>query len=264
MSALRPEPVRTETALAERMVLGMRHLSPFGLAEPWLLRDCGDRHWALIARAMGQERAVFADALGRPVYAAFCATRLDLAPVRRTLLGETVEIGSNLCALTPVRLGSVHRLTAGGRELARLEMISTFVSHDGSGSNRRILRSAPLGRLELPQAGADLLELENNARSLARAARARSPVAAIHAEVPAPALDFNAVGLLYFPTFSRLAETAQPGRTALARREVVHLGNVDPGEAVSLHPAPCGLDVRRGDGEIIAHIRTRRHLAKVD
>ncbi|MEM1360359.1 MAG: hypothetical protein AAGF94_01415 [Pseudomonadota bacterium] len=40
----------------------MTQLSPFRLSEQWLSRNCGDRHWALISDALGQQRARFHDA----------------------------------------------------------------------------------------------------------------------------------------------------------------------------------------------------------
>ena len=75
----RPAPLRAAGMLG-RLTLGMPHLSPSGLAEGWALREGGDRHWAMLARAMGRAEGAFEDAAGRPLYAAFCVTELRMAP----------------------------------------------------------------------------------------------------------------------------------------------------------------------------------------
>jgi probable biosynthetic protein (TIGR04098 family) len=52
---------------------------------------------------------------------------------------------------------------------------------------------------------------------------------------PVSALDFNAVGLLYFPTFSRIAEMARPTLGPLCHRDVVYVSNLNPGETIHVH-----------------------------
>jgi hypothetical protein len=37
------------TVLASAVVLGMPHLSLNGLSETWVLKECGHRHWFLLA-----------------------------------------------------------------------------------------------------------------------------------------------------------------------------------------------------------------------
>ena len=248
-------PASGPVAMTGRVVLGMAHLSPFGLSEQWLLRDCGDRHWSLIARALGQDSAVFADGAGRPVYAAFCATSLQLDPARPAPgPGAAIEITATLHAVSGARIGSVQRIALGGQEIGRMRMISAFVSHDDTGSNRRILRNTAMPGTGLPAAPPSLAALDGRARRVARRLReARPGPDALLRATPVPALDFNAVGLLYFPTFSRLIETARPSLRPLAWREVVYCGNVDAGETLSVHDAGGGLDVARGDGRVIAH-----------
>ena len=143
-------------------------------------------------------------------------------------------------------------------------MISTFVSHESNGTNSRIWRNSVLGEMCLPLADAALQRLDDGARKTARALRGarRLDDRPIHAERPIPALDFNAVGLLYFPTFSRIAETAAhaqaPVLPALEARDIVYLGNIHPGEAVQVHAGTPDWIMTRQDGSPIAAIRTRR------
>ncbi|WP_172327591.1 Pnap_2097 family protein [Mangrovicoccus sp. HB161399] len=254
-----PAPVLLE----DSQPLSMMQLAPRGLSEQWLLRHAGDRHWAMIAAAMGQGRAVFADADGRPVYAAFCATELAFAPPE-PLLGADLSVRSSLHAVSARLIGSEHLLSGPDGPIGMLRMVSTFVSHDGTGSNKRITRNLPSGELRLPDAPAALAELAGRARSRARTLRDRSSRGPVLLRArPCPQTDFNAAGLLYFPTFSRLAETADWAETGsdapLAWREVTYLGNLDQGEEVEVCRAEGGLDILRGDGRIIAHLRTARH-----
>ncbi len=256
--AARHAPVSAEVGLR----LGMAQLAPDGLSEQWILRFCGDQHWALIAQALGLGAAVFHAPDGRPVYAAFCATSLRTLPCG-ALLGRDLRVASSLYAVTETRTGSQHRITVDGAVIAEVSMISTFVSHEASGCNNRIHRNSVLGELSLLPAGSDLMRLDRHARERARRMRgmqlASGPV--IHSERPVPALDFNAVGLLYFPTFSRIAEAAAyrlTGRsTAILQREVVYLGNINPGDTVDVFGQDSKMVMARADRVPIAVIETR-------
>ncbi|MCA0921429.1 Pnap_2097 family protein [Pseudooceanicola nanhaiensis] len=237
---LEAHPPQRAIVLRDRLLLGMQQLAPYGLSEQWLLRDAGDRHWALIAKARNQQGIAFHDAEGHPVYAAFCATELRLAPPRGPLLGTTFEVTSSLHQIGPNRLGSEHVFQGAEGPLGSLRMISCFLRHDGSGSNRRLLRSTLSGLGSLAPATPGLLRQHGAARTMARHAR-QAPMTGplrLHYQ-PVPALDFNAVGLLYFPTFSAIAERARPGSGALAMRDVVYLGNLDPGQEITVHDAPA-------------------------
>lgn len=254
----RLRPVRASASLP----LGMAQLCPTGLSEQWVLRFCGDQHWALIAKALGQRSAVFHAADGRPVYAAFCATSLWLQRPRAPVLGRDVTVESALFAVSQTRTGSRHQLLVEGEVIAELWMISTFVSHDASGSNRRIVRSTVMGEMALPQAEDGLMRLDRQARDTVRGLRQTGLAGAreIHAERPTPTLDFNAVGLLYFPTFSRIAETAAFVKTGRAmptlQRDVTYLGNIDQGEWVHVLDAGPRCVMTREDGTPIAAMRT--------
>lgn len=246
-----------DPSLASVVVLSMAQLSPLGLSEQWVLRDCGDRHWALIAQALGQDRAVFTDPEGRAVYAAFCATSLRFEKLSSPLLGEHLEIHSKLYSVTSTRLASEHELRVDGQLVGTLRMISTFVTHDVTGSNRRIRRSSVCGQFDLSEAPDTILNLDRKARALARSIQDAPDLSPpIYKTTPVFALDFNAVGLLYFPTFSRVFEEAKPSRSPLSQRDVFYLGNINEGETVSVHNSQKGQSIRRGDGKIIAHAET--------
>lgn len=248
--------------------LGMAALSPDGLSEQWLLRSCGDLHWCLIATALGQEKAVFHDKIGRPVYAAFCATLLKLLKTEASLLGEDIIIKSELFRVGYNQLGSIHSFCIADSLIAfpplgKLQMISTFVSHDGTGSNRSIIRNEISQDINVPPCPVSLCELYNSSRNLRRKLKGqRTQTTPILSERPCPQLDFNAVGLLYFPTFSKLAEKAEWQLGChidkLVERKIVYFGNIDQGDEVCVLSTGGALNICRLDGNIIAHVETVR------
>ena len=116
--------------------------------------------------------------------------------------------------------------------------------------------------MHLPSAEAGLVALDGLARETARSLRGTDCAGApeIHAERPVPSLDFNAVGLLYFPTFSRIAETAAFAHTGqcapILGREVFYRGNINPGETVHVFDRGTTMLMARQDGAPIALVRT--------
>ncbi|MBT0959423.1 hypothetical protein IV417_18690 [Alphaproteobacteria bacterium KMM 3653] len=256
MLDLQPQSVTHEGVTQQ--ILGMQQLGPDGLSEQWLLGACGDLHWTLLARSLGQDSLRFQSADGRPLYAAFCATRIDLAS-SGSLLGEHISIHSEIAAATGPKIGSRHVLRHRGRVIGSLLMLSTFVAHDETGSNRRIMRARPSGSCTLPAAGPDLMALDHRARQTSRRHRGHAmPLANAKRIDPSYALDFNAVGLLYFPSFSRFAESAQQSPRPLRMREVVYLGNLDAGEALYVHRSKAETLIAGPDGRILAQARDER------
>ncbi|MGG7565479.1 Pnap_2097 family protein [Rhodovulum sp. DZ06] len=236
-----------------RMTLGMPHLSPSGLAEDWVLREGGDRHWAMLSRAMGRAEGAFEDAQGRPLYAAFCATELAMDPrdgLGAALLGAELSLRSTLGRVSAGRIGSEHVLSARGRAVARLRMISAFVAHDPRAG--RLAARPPAAAIAPPPAGPGLMALGAAAGREARRLRAAPPPVPQAVLHPCPERDFNAVGLLYFPAYSALAAAALrrgAGRGAgpfarVRARRVVYLGNPAAGAAVRAASAASGRRAR--------------------
>ncbi|WP_145962946.1 hotdog family protein [Mangrovicoccus ximenensis] len=95
---------------------------------------------------------------------------------------------------------------------------------------------------------------------VAPAARAAGgPATGLLRHAPVPALDFNAAGLLYFPTFSKLAEMADPSRGPGLTRDIAYLANLDPGETVTAGKADGLLLLAAADRTPLAAIRTAGH-----
>lgn len=273
--------LRPGLSTRQTLRLGMAQLAPEGLSENWLMKHLGDLHWGLIAKGLGQERAVFHAPDGRPVYAAFCASALDLAPAPSVAAGNDLQIWSRLGRVSPSRLLSRHYLSTPNGPVGELRLISTFVAHGPDGRNGRIARSALCAPLQAPA-----LEDDFTARAHALAKGQPDPAfgapsgaaGPAHRFTPCPGLDFNGVGLLYFPSFAGFidratwAETQRAGR--LLRREMVYLGNLDPGQTLAVrltpHSAPQGsngglraqsAEIHASDGRLLARGRSLAQAA---
>jgi probable biosynthetic protein (TIGR04099 family) len=58
---------------------GMPQLAHTGLAENWLLKECGQRHWDALAAYSGRDAPEFFDDDGRRAYASFVAVHVDMS-----------------------------------------------------------------------------------------------------------------------------------------------------------------------------------------
>lgn len=238
--ALKPGPVQRDQSIP----LGMAQLAFRGLSEDWWLRHLGDVHWQLIADAVGQRTTVFRDAEGRQIYAAFCATEFEQLQPDAAQLGGAIALRSDLWAAAKNQLQSNHFLTSGGAEIARFRLISTFVAHQQRGLNASVRRASPSLLPVLPTAP------DSFARTARAAAKAQRPGPAVdgpHIELtPCIGTDFNAVGLLYFPSYTRMFEQAERrsagalGWSPIRRRMISYFGNIDMGERVTVSRAPEG------------------------
>jgi probable biosynthetic protein (TIGR04099 family) len=265
---MKHERFATCDALEQRR-LGMAECGWRGISEGWLLRHLGDVHWRQIAEAMGQQTAVFSDATGAPVYAAFCAISERIAQPELARPGAVLTIASRLRRLSPTRLISFHSLDIDGQAFAEIILITAFVRH-GAGGNARIRRAQPAGTLVLPmmETGADGGFAEEATR-LYRASvpGSSAPVADV---TPCPTTEFNAAGLLYCANYPALADRTEwalrPELAAgmLINRKIVYLGNIDPGEPVTgaLHRipgAPNRHDITLASrGRVIARVGTAK------
>jgi len=245
--------------------LGMAEMGYRGLSEQWLMRRAGDLHWQLIAAAMGQDEAHFTCAAGRPLYAAFCTSRLRISRPERPQLGGTLRLLGEIFSIGYSRLCSRQSLRMGGDEIGTIELISVFVGHDDPARNRSVVRRAPRVMAAPPAAPTALKLLARRAAGIAASPPRIAPDRHL---LPCPSTEFNAAGLLYFPSFVALVERADfecgasPDRL-LTERSTVYMGNLDPGEAVGVgfRPARGGhlahLDAPDGSSLALARSRYR-------
>lgn len=263
--------------LVDRHVLGMAEMGYSGLSEQWLLRRAGDLHWRLIARAMGQKDAVFTCSAGQPLYAAFCATSLFVNSPELPQLGVDLTLTAELFRIGQGRLASIQKIAVRGHPIGRVILISTFVGRSEPGCNRSIVRRTPRVLAMPPEAPSFVQRIARHAATVARhAVRGNEGLMkseGAHTLLPCPSTDFNAAGLLYFPSFSALAERAlfEAGETALrvlSARHVVYLGNAEPGERISVafRKRASGTDIvlHGGDDRPLALMRLRALTKETD
>jgi len=253
------------------MVLGMAQLAPQGLSEDWWLKHLGDVHWQMIAQAVGQTTTVFRDREGRQLYAAFCATEFAQHQIGPARLGQTLEIRSRLWAAGRSRIQSRHRLLVDGAEVATVRLVSTFVAHMTAGVNASVRRAAPYLVPMLCETPEDFPQ-----RTAALAKARRSEEFGTGPSIPLTTCvssDFNAVGLLYFPSFSRLFDRVETALDAtkpwrpVRRREVLYFGNIELGEAICGRPCDAqqsGFDLWTSacdtrPARLLAHCALTRH-----
>jgi probable biosynthetic protein (TIGR04099 family) len=247
-------------ALPDRIVLGMPHLCLGGLSESWLLRECGHRHWFLLAQAAGRAVPDFRDAAGDPVYAAFVAVTVRGAQFDAAHEHDELGFGSRLTRISRTRFMSVHRLAVRGRAMGEIVMTSVFVKRTQAGLNRSIARVEVSGLPPVEPAP----EFADHATAVAALRRghwvehfgfARADAAALDRFVidPCPAQDFNGADFLYFSSFQAFIDRAEwaffrpvSPRATTRRRDIVYHGNVDPGDRVAIVLRA----IRRSDGQL--------------
>lgn len=218
------------------VTLGMAQLAPKGISEDWWLKYLGDVHWQLIADAVGQNTTVFRDAQGRQLYAAFCATEFKQLLPDLVGLGQEVKVQSALWAVGRSRIQSNHRLLVNNQEVAQFRLVSTFVAHLKAGVNASVRRTTPYLIPVLAPAPDDFAQI---ASAQAKATKKGAMNALNQVTLPTYfGTDFNAVGLLYFPSFTRLFEQAEVALadrvtwSPVRHRRVLYFGNIEAGETL--------------------------------
>jgi probable biosynthetic protein (TIGR04099 family) len=273
------------SAIPAGVVLGMPHLCLVGLSETWLLKECGHRHWFLLAQAAGRAKPDFHDEAGESIYAAFLAVSVRDAAFDAVREHDELVFSSRLTRTSRTQFTSIHRLSVRGRTVGEVAMTSTFVKRAQKGRNHSIARVEVHG---LPPVGSEPQALAFVAESAALRANRwaahlgfeRCKAAVIDQFVldPCPAQDFNGADFLYFASFQAFVDRAEWAFLRPAaplpttrRRDIIYRGNVDPGERVvaSLLQFRRDVDVlghwyrlaRAQDDHTIADVFTVRGLA---
>jgi probable biosynthetic protein (TIGR04099 family) len=246
-------------AVSDVTVLGMPHLCLGGLSETWLLRECGHRHWLLLAQAAGRAVPDFCDSAGAPVYAAFVAVTVRHARFDAAHEHDELTFDSRLTRISRTRFMSVHRLAVRGRSVGEVVMTSVFVKRMQAGLNRSIARVEVSG-LPPVEPAPEFADYAAMVASMRRGHWAEhlgfthADAAALDRLVidPCPAQDFNGADFLYFSSFQAFVDRAEwaflrPNpRATTRRRDVVYHGNIEPGDRVAIVLRA----VRRGAGTL--------------
>ncbi len=228
----------------------MPHLSFRGLSENWLLKECGHRHWLLLASQLGLPDTDFRDAQGNRLYAAFTAIRMSDAQLALPRENDALKLVSSLGRISGTQYLSSHSAICEGRSVACLTMISVFLRRIVEGNNRQVERSTAVAAVLPPVAvGMRGVELAGMAHRM-RTGRwdeyfgfQRQSAAALKSFIfrPCPLNDFNGAEFLYFASFQSIADRAEwdwfPDESARAqtrRRECFYYGNINVGESVKI------------------------------
>lgn len=230
-------------------VAGMPQLAYAGLSESWLLKECGQRHWAGIAAVHGLRLPRFSDVSGRQAYAAFTAIRLS--GVALDAIGEhsCFEISTRVEEAGRSQYYSRHHLSSGGRACATLQMLSAFVQRLQEGNNQSVVRAA-VGKhaLQTQPAAAEaetMLQASKRFRTgvqdacLGMQLSTDAPMLEC-IFLPCPNNDFNGANFMYFATFQSLVERAEwswfrkTDLPQLAERQLYFYGNVNIGDKVRI------------------------------
>jgi probable biosynthetic protein (TIGR04099 family) len=276
---------RPKSRIPDAVVLGMPHLCTIGLSETWLFKECGHRHWLLLAEAAGLAAPDFRDPAGDPIYAAFLSVSVREAAFETVREHDRLAFASRLARISRTRFMSTHRLLVRGRPVGEITMTSTFVWRTRRGDNHSI------ARIEVPA----LRHLEPDPEAAASATettalrsspwqthlgfeRAQARVIDRLVIDPCPGQDFNGADFLYFASYLAFVDRAEwaffrqrkPPPTTRAR-DLIYRRNIDVGERVVASLLQfrrdtdsighwCRLE-REQDGLIIAEVFTVRALA---
>jgi probable biosynthetic protein (TIGR04099 family) len=255
-------------ALPGALVLGMPHLCMTGLSETWLIKECGHRHWFLLARAAGLPTPDFRDPSGEPIYAAFLAASVRDAAFGSVREHDRLVFASRLAGISRTQFMSLHRCTVAGRSIGEIVLASTFVRREHKGKNRSVARIEVPGLPPLrpdPRATAYAAEAAvlraNRWRTHLGFARETATVIDRFLLDPCPAQDFNGADFLYFASFQAFVDRAewaffrpQAPFPVTRRRDIVYRGNIDPGERI----VASLLQFRRNAGSLAHWYRLER------
>jgi probable biosynthetic protein (TIGR04099 family) len=252
-----------EHGLYPQILLGMPHLTPFGLARTWLLKELGHRHWLLLGRSLGLDNADFRTPEGEEAYAAITALRVD-ARLSRACANAVLTIRSDLYSVSNARMESVHRLAIDGVDIGFVVLQSVFVARTGVGNSSIQRALVQHFRMDGP-ASQGLLT-----KDIAELRLWDEPPCFEKALTfqPCPLEEFNGAGLFYFAEFAALVSTAfsaWEGQAAAMRLDrplsMLFFRNIEAGETlrIGLHPHATSLVSRRCtiqsmDGSVLSRV----------
>ncbi|MFP5517266.1 MAG: Pnap_2097 family protein [Alphaproteobacteria bacterium] len=237
------------------ITVGMPQLALNGLSEHWLLKECGHRHWLMLAELFGQPLPDFRDSEGATLYATF--TGLSLAGARLDEVAEhdRLAIDGRIVRTSRTQYLSIQTVHANGRPVGTVTLQSIFLKRAVIDDNLSVLRALPY-----PATGvAPILQRDLPFAVLCQCFRrddweehwgfrrtARQPDREVVID-PCPAADFNGAGFLYFASFPAILDRADWALERAAGmnwvttdRDLFYYGNINPGDRVIVRR--CGAD----------------------
>lgn len=246
---------------SQPVTVGMPQLALNGLSEHWLLKECGHRHWLMLAEAFGLPQPAFRDRNGATLYATFTGLSLSDARLDHVAEHDTLRFHGRIGRVSRTQYQSIQRIAVDGQSVAAVAMVSAFLRRAVPGDNRSVLRALPhpfpLSLTDtdpqepLPALCQTFRRAEwDEHRGFHRTDRRRLGQITID---PCPHRDFNGAGFLYFASFQSFLDQAEWARfrdlgTGLVTdsRDLFYYGNINPGDRLTL--GLCG--TRRDDGSL--------------
>lgn len=258
--------------------LGMPELALGGLSESWLLKQCGDQHWRLLARLCGSSPEALADSLGNRLYPSVLACSLGGGGLHAFAEGARVTIASRMEVVHLSRAVSSHEVVQ-DRPDARVAVTILSQLVRRVDSNACLVRGDTNSTQSPPEFG-DMTghSLHQERMHAAAKASSASPGAPEVYGIfePCPSADFNGAGLFYFAHYPEVVDRIEWScRRALRctpvatlSRSTFYFGNLDPGDSVRIELRDVSVSAdgllhlarvfRQSDDALICQATTRK------
>lgn len=145
MSAALAHAVPPRHHVDDMMTVGMPQLSLLGLSENWLLKECGHRHWMMLAELFGLPAPAFTDATGATLYATFTGLSLSDAHLDGVAEHDRLAFDGRIDRVSRTQFLGVQRITVAGRPIATVTLQSIFLKRAVAADNHSVVRAPPLG-----------------------------------------------------------------------------------------------------------------------
>ena len=263
---------------ALRIKIGMPQMAARGLSENWLFKFCGDAHWNAITDLYGVESNELVTEQGERIYASFVAIRSRYTiPLGNVRENDVIEFSLTLDQFGSGIMRSRQEGVIDGRSTISTEMISKFVMRAREGQNellRASVRPRP-GSTSAPEMS-EPPALMRNWQDVRERKFHFDPNKRSIRYVPNPYVDYNGAGLLYFASYSAIADHCErlfvkelvKGDWALTastiERDVFYFGNLDLGREIEgiVHSTDFETDTARSHTTLI-EAGTERRLSEV-
>ncbi|MBK1840322.1 hypothetical protein JHL17_23235 [Azospirillum sp. YIM B02556] len=241
----RPMPSGPSADIVRPVTVGMPQLALHGLSEIWLLKDCGHRHWLMLAELFGQPLPDFRDGEGATLYATFTGLSLTGACLDRVAEHDRLDIAGRIVRISRTQYLSTQTVHANGAPVGTVTLQSIFLKRAVAGDNHSVLRAVPQPAPLFAPAPTEGLPFASLCQGFRRdnwethrgfRRDLRRPDGETVVD-PCPAADFNGAGFLYFASFPAILDRADWAleRSAgpdwiTSEREIFYYGNVNPGD----------------------------------
>lgn len=242
------------TGIGGPITVGMPQLALNGLSEHWLLKECGHRHWLMLAELFGQPVPDFRDGEGATLYATFTGVSLARARLDEVREHDRIAIDGRIVRTSRTQYLSIQTVHANGRPVGTVTLQSIFLKRAVAGDNLSVLRALP----HPAPRPAPVLTSPSPFASLCQRFRrddwdehwrfrrtARRPDREVVVD-PCPAADFNGAGFLYFASFPAILDRADWALERAAGtdwittdRDLFYYGNINPGDRLIVRR--CGV-----------------------